>query len=90
MKKCLKFPVLVSLYSQNFTISPHFLSQVPDVEGMLAAPLAGQGAAVLERKPSQSEDLFSAHNFDITINLDIPAPGKTLALNSIFTDEDKR
>lgn len=57
---------------------------------MLAAPLAGQGAAVLERKPSQSEDLFSAHNFDITINLDIPAPGKTLALNSIFTEEEKR
>jgi len=53
---------------------PMEAAAVPDVEGMLAAPLAGQGAAVLERKPSQSEDLFSAHNFDITINLDIPAP----------------
>lgn len=47
----------------------------PGVEALLTAPLGSQAAAALERKPSQSEDLFSAHNFDITINLDIPAPG---------------
>ncbi|XP_068682593.1 RNA polymerase-associated protein RTF1 homolog isoform X2 [Montipora foliosa] len=55
--------------------------QLPDVAALLATPLAGAAAAgghgtsAIERKPSHSEDLFSAHNFDITINLNIPAPG---------------
>ena len=57
---------------------------------MPAAPLTGQAAAALERKPSQSEDLFSAHNFDITINLDLPAPGtgtvRLLASRFRFSD----
>lgn len=43
-------------------------------------PLAGAAPYPPEGKPSQSEDLFSAHNFDITINLDIPAPGTGDAL----------
>ena len=55
--------------------SPQYSPQSPGVEALLTAPLGSQAAAALERKPSQSEDLFSAHNFDITINLDIPAPG---------------
>ena len=42
---------------------------------MLDTPVDGNRAQAPEGKPSQSEDLFSAHNFDITINLDIPAPG---------------
>ncbi|KAL9954513.1 hypothetical protein ACROYT_G042062 [Oculina patagonica] len=46
-----------------------------DVDTMLQEPVAVAGAQAPERKPSQSEDLFSAHDFDITINLDIPAPG---------------
>ena len=70
------------------TESRHFLLQVSDVENLLAPSSAGEGAAAIERKPSQSEDLFSAHNFDITINLDIPAPGtgKMMALNSEFSE----
>ena len=58
-----------------FMYAPQPSPQTPDVEALLTAPLGSQAAAALERKPSQSEDLFSAHNFDITINLDIPAPG---------------
>lgn len=49
-------------------------------------PLAGAAPHPPERKP-QSEDLFSAHNFDITINLDIPAPGTgdTLFFMTIYS-----
>lgn len=57
------------------TSSQPMEAAVSDVGTLLATPIAEQGAHVLERKPSQSEDLFSAHNFDITINLDMPAPG---------------
>ena len=46
-----------------------------DIERLSQMPLAGAAPYPPEGKPSQSEDLFSAHNFDITINLDIPAPG---------------
>ena len=49
-----------------FMYAPQPSPQTPDVEALLTAPLGSQ----------RSEDLFSAHNFDITINLDIPAPGK--------------
>ena len=52
-----------------------FISKVAWVERILETPSTGATAHAPERKPSQSEDLFSAHNFDITINLDIPAPG---------------
>ncbi|KAJ7371034.1 RNA polymerase-associated protein rtf1 [Desmophyllum pertusum] len=48
---------------------------VSDGDRMLDTPVDGNRAQAPEGKPSQSEDLFSAHNFDITINLDIPAPG---------------
>lgn len=50
-------------------------------------PLAGAAPHPPEGKPSQSEDLFSAHNFDITINLDIPAPGTgdTLFFMTIYS-----
>ena len=58
---------------------------------LLATPLAGaaaggHGTSAIERKPSHSEDLFSAHNFDITINLNIPAPGagKTTLSVTVF------
>lgn len=46
-----------------------------DIERLSQIPPAGAAHQPPDRKPSQSEDLFSAHNFDITINLDIPAPG---------------
>ena len=51
--------------------------QLPSVETLIAAkPLAGGSKTPsLEGKPSHSDDLFSAHNFDITINLNIPTPG---------------
>ncbi|XP_015751507.1 PREDICTED: RNA polymerase-associated protein RTF1 homolog [Acropora digitifera] len=52
-------------------------TELPGVETLIAAkPLAGGNKTPsLEGKPSHSDDLFSAHNFDITINLNIPTPG---------------
>lgn len=67
---------------ENFEVAPSSSGSQPtitdgvaDVDRVLQVPEAATGAQVLEGKPSQSEDLFSAHNFDITINLDMPAPG---------------
>ena len=65
----------LSLFHPTPTLS--LCLQLPGVETLIAAkPSAGGNKTPsLEGKPSHSDDLFSAHNFDITINLNIPTPG---------------
>nr|XP_058951031.1 RNA polymerase-associated protein RTF1 homolog [Pocillopora verrucosa] len=68
-------PQSTSTDGASSSSQPTETADVSDIERLSQMPLAGAAPHPPEGKPSQSEDLFSAHNFDITINLDIPAPG---------------
>ncbi len=64
---------------------PDYASAVPTAPSTLIPPppsMRYTGGAVVPKK-AKAEDLFSAHDFDIQINLDVPVPNGKIPLPEV-------